>query len=67
MTMKLYYVTTGMGACLREAESDVEARATVLREVGTNWGVRSVREATETDIAWVKSMGGYFPNCYAEK
>ena len=61
MTMKLYYVTTGMGACLCKAESDVEAHDKVLREVGTNWGVRSVREATETDIAWVKTMGGYVP------
>lgn len=61
MSTKLYYVTTGMGACLELAESKDIAYKNVLREVGTSWGVRNVREATETDVAWVKAMGGYVP------
>lgn len=61
MAKKLYYASTGCGACIRLAEDEDDAYEKVLREVGTANGVNDVREATEQDIAWVRGMGGYVP------
>ena len=59
--MALFYASTGMGACIREARDIRAARAAILREVGEYNGAREVRKATEADIAWVKGMGGHVP------
>jgi hypothetical protein len=58
---KLFYLSTGMGACIRVAEDEDDAYEKVLREVGTDAGVDDVREATEQDIEWVRGMGGRVP------
>jgi len=57
----LFYASTGIGACIREARDIRSARAAVLREVGEYNGVKEVRKATPADIAWVKGMGGHVP------
>lgn len=59
--MKLFYVSTGMGCCIMKARDEDHARKQALIEVGTMRGVREVREATESDIAWVRGMGGRIP------
>jgi len=58
METKVYYVTTGMGCCIRHGTSEESVRRKVLREVGEYNGVQEVREAEPKDIAWVKAMGG---------
>ena len=59
--MALFYVETGMGACVRAAVDKAAAHEAALREVGTYNGVQVVRLATEDDLAWVRAMGGYIP------
>lgn len=61
MAKKLYYASTGRGACIRVAKDEDDAYEKILREVGTSAGVQYVREATENDISWVRGMGGYVP------
>jgi hypothetical protein len=58
--MKIYYAETDRGCALRTAETLDKARAQFKREVGED-NVRTVREATEKDIDWVRGMGGYVP------
>lgn len=53
-----YYVSIDGGNCgIRKAKSLREAKATALREEGTNH-LDYVRPATEEDVAWVLGMGG---------
>lgn len=59
--MKPFYIETGMGACIRMAQTAKSAKAAVLREVGTIHGVSLVREATTTDVLLIKGMCGYVP------
>lgn len=59
--MKLYYVETGYGCGICKAEDEDEAYDKTLRKVGTDVGVKDVREATDHDISWVEGMGGYVP------
>lgn len=59
--MPLFYASTGIGACIREARDIRAARAAILREVGEYNGIKEIRKATEADIAWVKGMGGHVP------
>lgn len=61
MKKKLFYAETGMGVTLLVADDEDSARSEALRRVGTVHGVHTVREATNRDIAWVSSMGGYVP------
>lgn len=61
MKHKLFMIATGCGACLRFGTSEDSVRRAVLREVGTDNGVESVREATAADIAWIRAMGVYVP------
>ncbi len=56
--MKLYYVETGMGCTVVKAKSAAQARAMVLKMVGTYNGVDLVREATDFDVAWYKQFSG---------
>ena len=56
--MDKYYVETGCGCTIINAESEKEAYDKALREVGTFNGVDLVRKATKKDIAWVMSMKG---------
>jgi len=58
---KLYYAETGLGCCIREAETLNLARSLVLREAGTCSGISLIRKATEKDVEWVRAMGGYVP------
>jgi len=58
---KLFYVETGAGCGIRVGKTIKEVRQEELKEAGTYNGVSEVRKATEADIAWVKTMGGYIP------
>ncbi len=59
--MGLYYVDTGVGAGIRESNSEESARVETLAEVGTMNGVKNVRKATIKDIVMVKAMNGWLP------
>ena len=58
---KLYYVTGGLGCGIRSGLSveEVEREETIRQ--GTYNGPVFVKEATEEELSWVKSMGGYVP------
>jgi hypothetical protein len=58
--MKLYYVSTDRGCCLRSASTASAAKRSVANDVGIN-NVRDVRLATRKDVEWVRGMGGYVP------
>jgi hypothetical protein len=58
---KLYYAETGLGACIRAASNIDIAEQKITKEVGTFFGVQSIREATLEDIEHVKAMGGRVP------
>jgi len=60
--MKLYYFEADCGCGIRRAKSKDSAYKSIQREVGTMNNIDIVQEATEENIAWVKSMGGYVPN-----
>lgn len=66
MRKKLYYAETGMGATLLLAENEDSALAEALRCAGTAHGVKAVRAATDSDIAWVSAMGGRVPKIRSE-
>lgn len=57
MKDKPFYVESTYGAGIRWAKTLEKAEKDFLNEVGS-YGYKSVRPATEQDIAWVKSMGG---------
>lgn len=58
--MKIYFGETDKGVGLRTAETIAGAREQFNRECGSD-NVRTVRVATEQDVAWVRGMGGYIP------
>ncbi len=64
--MALYYVETRRGCCIRLGRSEEQVRREVLREVGTYEGVQRMREATASDIEWVRGMGGRVPADYGQ-
>jgi hypothetical protein len=64
--MPVYWLSTGCGVCLSEGKDEDETYERVLREVGTRNGVQEIREATASDIAYVKAMGGYVPKAAKE-
>jgi hypothetical protein len=59
---KLYYAETGLGATLVVSTTDNAAYHAALRRAGTDAGVQLIREATQEDIANIRSMGGYVPS-----
>lgn len=61
MKEKLYYVKTGLGCGIRSGLSKEQVYKDELVSVGTYNGIEEVRKATQEDIGWVKSMGGYIP------
>jgi len=58
---KLFYVESGFTCGIRIGLSEKEVYCAELKCVGMHRGVREVREATEEDIDYVKSVGGYIP------
>ena len=58
---RLYYAVTDRGCCIRKAENIEQARKLIIREVG-EYGVKSVSPAKQSDIDWVKGMGGKIPD-----
>ena len=59
--MPLYYVETTYGCGIRKAKNIKEARADLLREVGTRGAPGLCRPAKKADIEWVRGMGGHIP------
>lgn len=59
--MKWFYFECDLGCGIRDARNLESAERSITREVGTANSVRVVREATEKDISWVRSMGGMLP------
>lgn len=62
----LYCARTTNGVGIRAATSEASAYREVCREVG-EYNVTSVTEATEQEIDYVRSMGGYVPRLLDEK
>lgn len=58
--MKLFYVSTDSGCGIRKSKDLDHAIREARREVGT-LHFKGVREATEKDVKWVRSMGGRIP------
>lgn len=65
----IYYHSSELGCGLGEARDLEAARREVRREVGAYHaaGGITVRKATDEDIAWVKSSGGYVPLALASE
>jgi hypothetical protein len=60
MMFWLYFVETDCGVGIRRASSLDSAYSGLAREIGEN-NINEVREATDEDIEYVRSMGGYIP------
>lgn len=58
---RLYVIETWGGMCIYDARSIRSARKAALEREGYD-NLKSVRRATEADVAWVAGMGGYVPN-----
>jgi hypothetical protein len=56
----LYYINTDNGCGIRAAQNIIAAKRQALREAGT-YGFKTIRRATQDDIAWVSGMGGHVP------
>lgn len=56
--MKKFYYECDYGCTIIEAKDIIDARMKAKREVGTVVTITVCREATEKDLAWVRSMGG---------
>lgn len=61
MKMKLYYFESRLGCGIRAFKDGHSASIGILKEVGEGNGLKFVKEATQTEIAWVRGMGGYIP------
>jgi len=59
--MPFYYFESDMGCGIRKYRNIEQAKKEIKIEVGTYNYKDIVREATEEDISWVKTMGGYIP------
>lgn len=59
--MPLYYVNTNFGCGIRCAPDIKTARKHLLQDVGEYGGPGTCKPATQKDIDWVRSMGGYIP------
>lgn len=64
--MRLFYINTDQGCCIREAQTEAQARDIINRDIGYG-RISSIRAATEEDVSWVKGMGGYIPKIIKEK
>jgi len=60
--MGWYYIETDYGCGIREARNIDHAQRNLLKEIGTHSAKRLCRKATQTDIEWVKGMGGAIPD-----
>ena len=61
MNKKLFYFNTERGCGIRIGTDEQSVRDAITRSSGTDNRIRYVHEATEGDISYVKSMGGYVP------
>lgn len=57
----LFYIETEFGCGIRLGEDEDEIYEKEKKSIGTEHDITLVREATERDISWVKTMGGYIP------
>ena len=60
--MELYYIELEHGCAIKAAESFDDAWRIAAAAADDENRVESVAIATQTDIDWVKSMGGHIPN-----
>lgn len=58
--MNLYYVELEWGCGLRAAANQAKAKRDALEEEGSR-NFKSIRLATQEDVAWIKGMGGIVP------
>lgn len=56
----IYIVETYFGLQLIQGKNIVIAANEAIKDCGKN-NFKSIREAADSDIAWVKGMGGYVP------
>jgi hypothetical protein len=60
--MALYYFECPIGCGLRDARNIGHAQRSITIEVGTHNRPTLVREASDENIRWVASMGGWVPD-----
>lgn len=56
--MKNYYFEIDGNCGIRIADSIEDAKSRIRNEVGTMHNIRNVHEASESELNWVKAMGG---------
>ena len=64
MTIKnniLFYVESVNGCAIHSERTITKAREIAIHDVGFD-NFKSIRLATENDVAWVSAMGGYVPD-----
>ena len=64
--MPYYYVETMQGCGIRSAANIQVARKSALAESGSS-NFKSIRKATQSDVEWVRAMGGHIPEMAAQQ
>lgn len=59
--IRLFYYESDRGARIIKGTDLADARRYANMEIGSMDSIRCIREATENDVAWHKTMGGRVP------